>query len=279
MTKEFLDDNHLQERLNQFSLLTKTIASEIKPILDEAFLHGATAQRKDSASPIVTEADLMTETMIRRTIQRFFPGDSIHGEELPDQIGETNFSWVIDPIDGTIGFRSGKPMFTSLLALTFKDKPIAGWIFQPMLNQFWIGCSGRSIEQSHPFKPYPVPDELADCILSTTTHNMFEQSPYLEFLNLLNHKVWMTTYGGDAFQYGLLANGRIDIIVETQMSWHDYAALIPIVEASGGLISDFSGKPLGKNSSHEVLATRSKKLHEKTLEIFHQVRSASVAVT
>mgnify|MGYP003332820711 CR=1 FL=1 len=273
-TEDFNDEPFLQQRLNQFSHLTKKIAKEIQPILEKAFIGGATAQRKDSVSPIVTETDIKTEMIIRKIVEEFFPDDSILGEELPDRLGKTNFCWVIDPIDGTIAFRSGKPLFTSLLALTFKDKPVGGWIYQPILNRHWIGCLGSELQQNQYGQAYPVPSSLSECILSTTTRDMFQESPYLQFLDLLGKEVWMTTYGGDAFQYGLLVDGRIDVIVETQMSWHDYAALVPIVEASGGVISDFSGNQLRKNSSHEVLATRSEKLHQEILKIFQRVRSA-----
>jgi len=263
-------DSAAQKRLQDFLEITDQIKSKITPLLTQAFQRGMRAERKDAASPVVTKIDLETEEIVRVILESRFPEDSIIGEELPDRIGSSPYSWVIDPIDGTIGFRTGKPMFTTLLALVLNQKSIAGWIYQPILKKSWTGRMGMDLISSDHYDPQPVPDSLTDCVISTTTYDMFQTSPYQEFFAKIREHSWMTTYGGDAYQYGLLAQGRVDVVVETQMEWHDYAALVPIIESAGGMISDFSGNPLTRGSSSEVLASRAPHLHTQVLEIFQE---------
>lgn len=230
---------------------------------------GVRGEKKEAASPVVTEVDLSCEKIIRNCLIQSYPEDTILGEELPQKTGNNPWSWVIDPIDGTIAFQTGKPMFTTLLALVFDKEPVAGWIYQPILEKFWLGRRGFDLLSSETISDFKSPSQLEESVLSTTTPAMFSDPPFREFFETLTERAWLTSFGGDAYQYGLLAQGRIDLVVENQMAWHDFAALVPIVESAGAMITDFEGKPLGKESGGQVLATRNPKIHAEVIEVYN----------
>ena len=264
----FTDDN-LEKRLDEFPALCSKISEKIGPLLKRGFSSGAIAQRKDAASPIVTELDLKCEKVLREILIQDYPEDEILGEELPAREGTNSYSWVIDPIDGTIGFQTGKPMFATLLALVYQEKPVAGWIYQPVLEHSWIGRQGKELISSVESQSFPRDISLKDSVISSTTPAMFSTPLYESFFHRLCEEVWITSFGGDAYQYGLLAQGRIDLVVENQMAWHDFAALVPVIESAGGQITDFEGNPLRKESPGEVLASLNPNLHEEAIQIFH----------
>lgn len=212
------------------------------------------AERKDDASP-VTVADRAAEEAMRRILKAEVPRDTIIGEEFGTETGASNRTWVLDPIDGTISFMAGRPIFGTLIALLVDGWPVLGVIDQPILKERWVGASGRPTTfNGQPVRTRPC-RELSDAMLATTGPQYFDDHEAGHFMALAAktaHKRMM--FGGDCYNYGLLASGTLDLVCEAGLKLHDWAALVPVVEGAGGLMCDWNGDPLHAESGGHVLA-------------------------
>jgi inositol-phosphate phosphatase / L-galactose 1-phosphate phosphatase / histidinol-phosphatase len=211
-------------------------------------------ETKADSSP-VTLADRASETAIRAILERERPEDGIIGEEFGSVREGAELQWVIDPIDGTTSFVAGRPIFGALIALMKDGWPILGVIDQPILGERWIGAVG----QPTTFKDAPARTrrcaDLKEAILATTSPQAFSDHDAEHFMVLAaktarRRLIW----GGDCYNYGLLASGHIDIVVEAGLKIHDFAALVPVVEGAGGLMCDWNGDPLCASSDGKVIA-------------------------
>jgi inositol-phosphate phosphatase / L-galactose 1-phosphate phosphatase / histidinol-phosphatase len=218
------------------------------------FRSGLIPERKGDASP-VTLADRAAEEAMRRILTAEAPRDGIIGEEFGAREGSSRRTWVLDPIDGTISFLAGRPVFGTLIALLIDGWPVLGIIDQPVLGERWVGASGRETT----FNGRPVRTracrELCDATLATTGPQYFDDHQGSHFMALAartDHKRMM--FGGDCYNYGLLASGHLDLVCEAGLKLHDWAALVAIVEGAGGTMCDWNGEPLHAESSGEVLA-------------------------
>ncbi len=244
---------------------------------------------KDNQTP-VTLADKETEMVIRNAIMKQFPDHGIVGEEFGNINPNAKYQWVIDPIDGTVSFVMGRPIFGTLIALSFEEKPILGIINQPINNERWCGFerqenskavfSEKGLERSETrgiatFNNNKIQtrncSDLSEAILCSTSPFFFKGKD-LEMLGKISAQTKYQSqggiiYGGDCYLFGLLAMGQIDIIIERDLNNFDFMALVPIVKAAGGVITDWSGKELNINSDGTVLACGDAKLHQKILEI------------
>ncbi len=211
-------------------------------------------ESKSDATP-VTLADRAAEAAIRAILENERPGDGIIGEEYGTVREAASRQWVIDPIDGTTSFVAGRPIFGTLIALMEDSWPVLGLIDQPILRERWIGAVGHPTTfNGAPVKTRSCPD-LAQAILSTTSPNCFSAHEGEHFMALAaktahRRLIW----GGDCYNYGLLASGHIDIVVEAGLKIHDFAALIPVVEGAGGMMCDWAGEPLNAESEGHVIA-------------------------
>jgi len=209
------------------------------------FRRDVRTEHKDAASPIVTEADLAAERAIRAVLEARTPQVGILGEELPTLRPDAPQRWIIDPIDGTIAFACGKPTFTTLLGLTDRGRSVLGVIDQPILRERWIG-DGETTLQVDAAGARAVRSRtgvsLPDARLGATSPGMFGLRP--EVVPRLRDAVHVVTWGGDAYNLGLLAAGHLDVIVEAGLEPYDYAPWAPIVRGAGGRLVDWSGRDL-----------------------------------
>jgi myo-inositol-1(or 4)-monophosphatase len=208
---------------------------------------------KDDESP-VTLADRGAEAAIRSVLAAHYPQHSFIGEELGGT-SQGQFTWLIDPIDGTRAFITGRASFATLIALLDGETPILGLIDQPITGERWLAHRGQ-LQFTSPFggKPGCRPvGALARAELSCTSPDMFDATHYQRFRGLAG-SCRRVTYGGDAYGYGLLALGQIDVIAESGLKPWDWAALVPVVEAAGGTITDWAGAPLSLTGDGSVLA-------------------------
>lgn len=219
---------------------------------------------KGDASP-VTLADREAESAIRRIISDAFPGDGLWGEEYGRTFTNAQRTWIIDPIDGTQSFLCKKPLFTTLLAVTHTDGIELGLIHQPILNQTWKGFGRQTLLNHAPCATSTI-TELSQAIIATTAPQYFSH-PQLQLFTALASSCRFCHYGGDAYNYGQLASGHIDLVVEAGLQPHDYAALIAVVEGAGGVITDWQGRPLVVDGIANVLAAANRTLHEKALRL------------
>lgn len=211
-------------------------------------------ETKSDATP-VTLADRAAEAAIRDILEKERPADGIIGEEYGTTREGASRQWVIDPIDGTTSFVAGRPIFGTLIALMEESWPVLGLIDQPILRERWVGAVGEPTRfNGAPVKTRPCA-ELAQAILATTSPNCFSAHEGKHFMALAaktahRRLIW----GGDCYNYALLASGYIDIVVEAGLKIHDFAALIPVVEGAGGMMCDWAGEPLSATSEGHVIA-------------------------
>ncbi len=213
------------------------------------FFRGAFAlEDKADASP-VTEADRAAEAAMRRLIEAEYPRDGIIGEEYGVKEGATGRTWVLDPIDGTTSFISGRPIFGTLIALLEEGWPVLGVLDQPIARERWVGAAGKpTLFNNAPVKTRSCRD-LAAASFATTSPHLFSDAQVPHFLALASKIARRRmVYGGDCYNYGLVAAGHIDIVVEAGLKIYDFAALVPIVEGAGGTMCDWAGEPLNLHS-------------------------------
>jgi len=219
------------------------------------FRMGVTADLKSDASP-VTIADRRAEQAMRKVLADRFPDHGILGEEYGLERPDSTLRWVLDPIDGTRAFITGRPVFGSLIALLQDNRPVIGIIDQPVTGERWIGAAGRPTRFRGTFggqagcRPC---SRLAEAELSCTSTEVFGPGD-LPRWQTLQRQVRRTSFGGDCYAYGLLALGQIDVIAEATMNLWDWAALVPIIEGAGGRLTDWHGKPLTPASDGHTLA-------------------------
>ncbi|MEO3435095.1 histidinol-phosphatase [Inquilinus sp. CAU 1745] len=219
---------------------------------------------KADQSP-VTIADREAEAAIRAILAEERPQDGIHGEEYGIERPDARYVWVLDPIDGTKAFITGRPLFGTLVALLRDGAPILGIIDQPVLGDRWTGALGRqTIFNGAPASTRRCP-RLADAILNATSPDMFTGPDKARF-DALKEGARITTYGGDCYGFGLVASGYIDLTVEANLQFYDFAALAPIVIGAGGRFTDWEGRPVGASCDGRVIAAGDPDLHAEALK-------------
>jgi inositol-phosphate phosphatase/L-galactose 1-phosphate phosphatase/histidinol-phosphatase len=242
--------------------LVEASAAEIRP----RFRQVIPTERKADVSP-VTEADRAAERAIRAILAAERPADGIVGEEYGREAGSSGLTWVIDPIDGTKAFMTGRSTFVTLLALLEGDKPILGVIDQPIIQDRWVGLAGRPTTlNGQVVHARKTTAEVAAATFSTTDPNLFPGDD-ADAYRRISGACGMRTYGGDGYAYGLLASGWIDVVLESGLKLHDFAALVPVVEGAGGLMTDWAGAPLSAQSDGRVLAVGNAALHAQLLAL------------
>jgi myo-inositol-1(or 4)-monophosphatase len=232
------------------------------------FRTGVVADQKADASP-VTVADRLAEQIIREKLAAAFPDYGLLGEEFPATRTDSRYIWVIDPIDGTRAFITGRPSFCTLLALLEDGVPILGFIGQPVTGERWSGGKNVPAKFLGPFGGKIGPRRvrtLAEAELSSTAPEMFDVAGAARFAGL-QAKCKRIYWGGDAYAYGLLALGQIDIVAECGLKPWDWAALAAVVQAAGGVITDWAGAPLTLGCDGSVLAAATPELHAAALAI------------
>ncbi|MGB3165332.1 MAG: inositol monophosphatase family protein [Alteraurantiacibacter sp.] len=243
--------------------LADAARKEIRPL----FRNLLSNETKADASP-VTEADRDAEAAMRAILDAEASGDGIHGEEFGVKEGVTGRQWVLDPIDGTTAFLAGRPIFGTLIALLEDGFPTLGLIDQPIIGERWLGIAGQAtMFNGEPVEARRCPD-LASATLATTGPHYFTVDQGERFMALAgqtDHR--RMVMGGDCYNYGCLASGQLDIVAEAGLKLHDYAALVPVVEGAGGIMSDWRGEPLHAGSDGTVLALGDPARLEDVLEI------------
>lgn len=233
---------------------------------------------KNDQSP-VTKADREIEEKLREQITKKFPQHGIIGEEYENINQNSDFQWIIDPIDGTSSFIIGRPTFGTLIALSYKKKPILGIVNQPITKERWLGIDDDSKNSGAWFNNKKIKtrncQKISDAIISTTSPFFFDKNDKINFDILCKkakyQKYGGVIYGGDCYSYALLASGFVDIIVEPDLQIYDYAALIPIIKMAGGKIGDYEkGAIKDLNSNVKLLACASEKLYEEVAKIMSE---------
>jgi histidinol phosphatase-like enzyme (inositol monophosphatase family) len=221
---------------------------------------------KQDRSPVTT-ADRAIEEKLRAHILKAFPDHGIIGEEFGSERADAEFVWVIDPIDGTRAFMTGKPMFGTIIGLMHRNKPVVGLIEQAFTKERWFGIADT--RTTHNGKPVKVaaPRKLDAARLYIGSPNMFDGPRLDEYLTLCRAARW-PQYGCDCYAYGLLAMGWADLVVEMRLKIHDVAGIVPIITGAGGVALDWSGKPIsGDAYDGTMVAASTRELADEARKI------------
>ncbi|NYZ11076.1 histidinol-phosphatase [Azospirillum sp. RWY-5-1] len=219
---------------------------------------------KADLSP-VTIADREAERAVRAIIEAERPDDGIVGEEHGTKAPDAEWVWVIDPIDGTKSFITGRPIFGTLIALLHRGVPVLGVIDQPIVGDRWVGAAGRPTTlNGQPARVRACPVGLAGAMLGTTSPDLFAGDDLVGFRRVAA-AAKVTVYGGDCYSYGLLASGYYDLVVESGLKLYDFAALVPVVTGAGGIMTDWDGRALDARSPGRVIAAGDPATHRAAL--------------
>lgn len=219
---------------------------------------------------ILTSADRHTEELLRHQLARTRPRDVVQGEELPTT-GHGTRRWVVDPIDGTANYVRGVPVWATLIGLLIDSEPVLGLVAAPGLNRRWwaaIGSgawTGRSLSKARRIR-VSTTSELAAASFSSGDLSRWRHHPQGRGFADLTSRCGRIRGYGDFWQHTLVAEGALDIAVDTGLALHDMVALVPVVTEAGGRFSDVSGHdgPFGESA----LSTNGT-LHETVLELLH----------
>jgi len=233
--------------------LAQELADAAGAVIRPYFRSAPTAELKGDLSP-VTVADRAAEQAMRALIAARRPLDGIHGEEFGLERPESAWRWVLDPIDGTRAFITGRPIFGTLIGLLHAGRPVLGVIDQPITGERWLGVAGQRtvFRGAHGRAGTRACAEIGHAELSCTSPELLGEG--LTRFQRLADASRRVTWGGDCYAYGLLALGLIDVVAERDLKIWDWAALVPVVEGAGGRMTDWQGKPLTPDSPGDALA-------------------------
>jgi len=216
----------------------------------------------------VTEADRRAEETMRAMIAGKFPEDGILGEELGHKAGTSGYRWVLDPIDGTRAFIAGQPMWGTLIGLEQDGTPVLGILDQPFLRERFTGSGGTSeMRNAAGISPLAARkcERLADAVICTTHPIVHFGDSERELYWRVERACRLSRYGGDCYAYGLVAMGFVDLVIETDLKRWDIAAIIPIVEGAGGIVTDWNGNAMGEGGN--VIAAGDARVHAQALNL------------
>jgi len=256
----------LAQSIQDFVDLANRLADASRPILRSYYRRKLDVDIKSDASP-VTQADREAEAAIRKLINATCPDHGIFGEEFGKEREDAEYVWVLDPLDGTRAFVTGRPTFGTLIALTRNGAPLLGVIDMPVLNDRWVGASGRPTMLNGKKVAVRACAGLSEAYLSASIPLMFDTPEKRQKFEAVQAKARSTTFGGDCYQYGMVATGFLDIVVECSLVEYDYLALTPILEGAGGRITDWRGNGLKMGSGDRVIATGDRRVHDEALTL------------
>lgn len=216
----------------------------------------------------VTEADKAAEKAMVTLITRTHPDHGVIGEEFGTHGSDARYTWVLDPIDGTRAFIMGLPTWGTLIGLRDGNSPVLGMMNQPFTGErYWSSSEGAHLRigASRAARLRTRSGtKLSDAILASTDPALFTKQQEKRAFNRLSKHVRMTRFGGDCYNYCLLAAGHIDLVVETGLNSYDIVALIPIIERAGGVITTWQGAPA--TNGGQIIAAGSAALHKAALK-------------
>ncbi|MCD6034356.1 MAG: Inositol monophosphatase family protein [Rickettsiales bacterium] len=254
----------------EYLTFAKTLADASGAVIKGYFRNHGVAEHKADQTP-VTIADREAETVMRELIESHYPTHGIIGEEFGNIRETAEYVWVLDPIDGTVSFTIGRPIFGTLISLVYRGEPVLGVIDQPITGERWIGIPGAGYSAFYHRGERTITKardvgSLAEAVVSTTGPNYLNASEWDKFQRAVKASK-RVSYGGDCYQYGLVAFGLLDVVIEAGLKPYDFCALAPVVIAAGGVFTDWEGKPITLSSEGQVVAAGSKAVHKEALAL------------
>ncbi|MER2536505.1 MAG: histidinol-phosphatase [Rhizobiaceae bacterium] len=218
----------------------------------------------------VTAADRQAEQAIRRLIRAEYPTHGVLGEEFGLDAGDGRHLWIIDPIDGTRSFISGIPLWGTLVGLTVDGDAVAGMMAQPFTGELFRASGGEAWYEG-PGGTRRMATRataaLAQATLCTTTPALFLEGRRAVY-DRLESTVRLARYGTDCYAYAMLAAGQVDLVVEAGLQPYDIVALVPIIEAAGGVVTTWDGGAAERGGA--VVAAATPELHRAAIAMLQE---------
>ena len=218
----------------------------------------------------VTTSDKAFEKFIRREIKKKFPTHQIIGEEFGYKKSRSNFTWVIDPIDGTRSFVIGNPTWSNLISLNFKGYPILGLANFPALKKYYLNYTDKVAYIFHNGKRKKLSvnkdAKFRNVKVSAAFHGWLSLDKQKKIPKILKLMQFPCT---DALSYSHLCEGKVDSVIQCSNKIWDIHPLIPIIRASGGIITTWNNK--NAVEAGNVLVSSNKSIHNKLLKLLKPV--------
>ena len=250
---------------NTFLKHGEIMADLARSFIRRSILTKPKIEYKIDGSP-VTNFDIEVEGILRKYIYDKYPEHGIIGEELTAVNPNSEFVWLVDPIDGTLAFLTGILVYGTLISLLHDGFPILGIIDIPMTGDRWVGQKNKKTLHNGRFIKTSDCNSLSEATLSTSSPDHYDETN-LNVLKTLQSATIQTVYGGSCVAYGQIASGKIDLGIDANFDIRDFLPLVPIIEGAGGLLTNWQGETLSKESGTEnMLASANSYLHDKALE-------------
>jgi histidinol phosphatase-like enzyme (inositol monophosphatase family) len=249
----------------EFLIFAERMADETGEMLLAASTERPNVELKPDAS-FATDIDKAIEKRMREMIEAKYPAHGICGEEFENTNMDAEFTWVLDPIDGTAHFIAGLPVYGSLIALAWEKRPFLGVINHPVTADRWTGVVGEFAKRNG--KPVSVracskPDKaFATC----SNPDQMSETELVRF-NKLRKIVPYVQYGGSCFAYGLLASGRVDSCIDGGFEPYDYFANAAVIAGAGGYLTDWDGNEVTLDWFGNILASGDKRCHDAVIKL------------
>lgn len=216
----------------------------------------------------VTQADRAAEKVMRAMIEEHYPDHGIFGEEFGHTTGNSDFTWILDPIDGTRSFISGTPTWMTLVGLKHKNRMIAGVAGQPFTDEVFSGSEAGShllrMDRTTELRCTGETD-LANVLAGTTAPYLFRKHGHEERLLRIENAVQHLRFDADSYFHCMVAAGQLGISIDTGLQPYDIAALIPIIEGAGGIVTTWDGADASDGG--DILVAANKALHEQAMAL------------
>lgn len=246
------------------------------------FRTGAPADDKNTGGDFdpVTDADREAERAIRVRLADLRPHDGVLGEEFPELAGTSGYRWVLDPVDGTRAFVCGLPSWTTLIGLEKDGLPVLGLIDQPFTDERWIGGAGRAVYRRGDDETavgtvarVDLPEARVACT-DPRAEGYFSADEAAAFAALAA-KARVARFGFDAYAFAMVAMGELDVVVDAGLKPWDAVAPIALIEAAGGVVTDWRGEAFGTRPGGRIVASANAALHAEALALLSAAPDAA----
>ena len=251
----------------EFLLFAEELVNESGIILKKAFKNKIEYEIKGDQS-FITKYDLLIEELFRNRITKKYSNHGILGEEFKSHKTESEFVWVLDPIDGTAQFIAGLPVFGTLIGLAWKGKPLIGIIDNPVTNERWIGITGQYAKKNRKIIKTSDCSNINNAYMVCSSPDFMNKNE-LKYFSKIKKKVNYVQYGGSCHSYGLLANGRVDVAIDCSLAPFDYFANAAIISGAGGYLSKWDGDDVDLNWVGAIIATGNIDLHNQLISLLN----------
>ena len=256
--------------LSEISEFIYFLADNAKQITMSGFKSSLTSKRKKDGSP-VTKFDINAEKVIVDLISDKYPTHNIIAEENGSKNSDSDYTWIIDPIDGTRSYIVGRPLWSTLIGFAFKGNPIVGLADFPALDERWLGYKSNCYFNKLEFLSQKASlKNLSEATIGSTDPNLFSSEGKKKYEQLLK-KTKSHIWSGDSHNYLLVMNGGLDLVVEEGLHSYDIIPLIPILKSQNIIITDWIGNELslelGDKSTFSTLVSNNKHIYQTALSI------------